>query len=49
MSDKIVIKLGAGKGKLLSVLQRYLKSLGLPEIENSRKLVHTIESEKYIL
>ena len=49
MSDKIVIKLGAGKGKLLPVLQRYLKSLGLPEIENSRKLVHTIESEKYIL
>ena len=49
MSDKIVIKLGAGKGKLLPVLQRYLKSLGLPKIENSRKLVHTIESEKYIL
>ena len=49
MSDKIVIKLGAGKGKLLPVLQEYLRSLGLPEIEESRKLVHTIETPKYIL
>lgn len=49
MSDKIVIKLGAGKGKLLPVVQEYLKSLGLPEIENSRKLVHTFETQKYIL
>lgn len=49
MSEKVVIKLGAGKGKLLPVLQEYLKSLGLPEIENSKKLVHTIETTKYIL
>lgn len=49
MSEKVIIKLGAGKGKLLPVLQEYLKSLGLPEIENSRKLVHRIETSKYIL
>ena len=49
MSEKVVVKLGAGKGKLLPVLQEYLKSLGLPEIENSRKLVHRIETNKYIL
>lgn len=49
MNNKVVIKLGAGKGKLLPVLQEYLKSLGLPEIKNSRKLVHTIETPKYIL
>lgn len=49
MSEKVVVKLGAGKGKLLPVLQEYLKSLGLPEVENSRKLVHKIETNKYIL
>lgn len=49
MSEKVVVKLGAGKGKLLPVLQEYLKSLGLPGIENSRKLVHRIETNKYIL
>lgn len=49
MENKVVIKLGAVKGKLLPVLQEYLKSLNLPEIETSRKLVHTIETEKYIL
>lgn len=49
MSDKIVIKLGAGKGKLLPVLQEYLRSIGLPEIEKSRKLVHKIEMPKCIL
>lgn len=49
MNDKPIIKLGAVKGKLLPVLQEYLGTLGLPEIENSRKLVHTFETEKYIL
>ena len=49
MKEKPVIKLGAGKGKLLPVLQEYLKSIGLPEIENSRKLVHKIETPNYIL
>lgn len=49
MSKKPVIKLGAGKGKLLPVLQEYLKSIGLPEIEKSKKLVHRIETPMYIL
>ena len=49
MSEKTVIKLGAGKGKLLPILQEYLKSIGLPEIEKSRKLVHKIETPNYIL
>lgn len=50
MNHKIVIKLGAGKGKLLPVLQEYLKSIQLPPIdEKSRRLVHTIETPKYIL
>lgn len=49
MKNKILIKLGAGKGKLLPVLQEYLQSLGFPKIENSRKLVHKFETEKYIL
>lgn len=46
---KEIIKVGAGKGKLLPVLQEYLKELGLPQIEDSRKLVHKVEAEKYIL
>ena len=49
MNDKILIKLGAGKGKLLPVVQEYLKSLGMQKIENTKKLVHTFETEKYIL
>lgn len=49
MSEKVVIKLGAGKGKLLPILQEYLKGLGFPKIENTRKLVHTYETSKYIL
>ena len=49
MSDKVVVKLGAGKGKLLPVVQEYLKSLGLPEIAKSRKLVHIYETPNYIL
>ncbi len=49
MSEKPIIKLSAGKGKLLPVLQEYLKSIGLPEIEESRKLVHKIETPNYIL
>lgn len=49
MKEKPIIKLGAGKGKLLPVVQEYLKSLGLTEIKNTRKLVHRFETEKYIL
>lgn len=46
---KPIIKIGAGKGKLISVLQQYLEYLGLSRIENKRLLVHMIETEKYIL
>lgn len=49
MDNKPIIKLGAVKGKLIPVLQEYLKELGLPQIENLRKLVHTYEKENYIL
>ena len=49
MKEKIVIKLGAVKGKLLPVLQEYLQSLGLPEIKNTKKLVHYFETDNYIL
>lgn len=49
MREKPVIKLGAGKGKLLPVLQQYLKQLEISEIENSRKLVHRFEKDNYIL
>lgn len=49
MKDKPIIKLGAGKGKLLPVVQEYLKSIGFPEIKKTRKLVHRFETEKYIL
>ena len=49
MNDKPIIKLGAVKGKLIPVLQEYLKELELPQIENLRKLVHTFEKENYIL
>ncbi len=49
MQNKTIIKLVAGKGKLLPVVQEYLKNLGLPEIENTKKLVHRFETEKYIL
>ena len=36
MNDKPIIKLGAVKGKLIPVLQEYLKELELPPIENLR-------------
>lgn len=49
MNTKPVIKLGAVKGKLIPVLQEYLKELGIPPIENSKRLVHTFEMENYIL
>lgn len=49
MKDKPIIKLGAGKGKLLPIVQEYLKSLGLSEIQETRKLVHRFETEKFIL
>ena len=51
MSDtsKPIIKVGAGKGKLLGVTNQFLRELGLKELENNRVLVHKIEAEKYIL
>lgn len=49
MNTKPVIKLGAVKGKLMPVVQEYLKTLGIPPIENLKKLVHTFEMENYIL
>lgn len=49
MNDKPIIKLGAVKGKLIPVLQEYLKELGFPPIDNLKKLVHIFENENYIL
>ena len=39
MNDKPIIKLGAVKGKLIPVLQEYLKELGFSPIDNLKKLV----------
>lgn len=49
MENKPIIKLGAVKGKLMPVVQEYLQKIGLPQIENSRKLIHRFETERYIL
>ncbi len=49
MNNKPIIKLGAVKGKLIPILQEYLKELGIAPIKNLRKLVHTFEKENYIL
>ena len=49
MKDKPIIKLGAGKGKLIHILQEYLQELEIPRIENLKKLVHRFEKEEYIL
>lgn len=49
MNSKPIIKLGAVKGKLIPVLQEYLKELGIPPIDNLKKLVHTFEMKNYIL
>lgn len=47
---KPLIRIGAGKGKLLKVTNQYLKSLGIEEIdEDSRLLIHYRETEKYTL
>ncbi len=49
MNNKPIIKLGAVKGKLIPILQEYLKELEIAPIKNLRKLVHTFEKENYIL
>lgn len=47
---KPLIKIGAGKGKLLGVTNEYLTQLGLNPIDkDSRKLLHTRETEKCTL
>lgn len=47
---KPLIKIGAGKGKLLRVTNEYLGYLGLEPIDqSSRKLLHTRETDKCIL
>lgn len=47
--NKPLIKIGAGKGKLLGVTNQFLRELGLCELGNSRLLVHTIETPRYTL
>lgn len=49
-NGKIIITVGAVKGRLQKVLHKYIESLGIkvPEI-NSRLLVYDIETEKFIL
>lgn len=47
--NKPLIKIGAGKGKLLGVTNQFLRELGLEDLPNNRILVHTIETNKYIL
>lgn len=48
-NKKPLIKLGAGKGNLLGVTNKYLESLGLEPIEKGRRLIHYRETDKYIL
>lgn len=50
--ERKLIKIGAGKGKLLGVTNNYLKQLGFSEIDKkSRQLIHTFDSAdgKYTL
>lgn len=47
--NKEIIKIGAGKGKLLGVLDSYLELLGLEKIEKNRQLIHYRETDNYIL
>lgn len=49
-NGKIIITVGAVKGRLQKVLHKYIESLGIkvPEI-NPRLLVYDIETEKFIL
>lgn len=47
---KKLIKIGAGKGKLLGVTNKYLESLGFEPIDKkSRQLIHHFTSERYEL
>lgn len=48
--NKTLIKIGAGKGKLLNITNKFLSDLGLETIDSeSRVLTHYRETEKYIL
>lgn len=50
MKNRPIIKIGAGKGKLLEVTNTYLKSLGLEPIDKeSRVLTHYREMENCVL
>ena len=48
-NGKPVIRIGAGKGKLLNITDKFLSRLGLKPIEQNRKLIHYREAESYIL
>ena len=48
-NGKPVIRIGAGKGKLLNITDKFLSRLGLEPIEQNRKLIHYRESKDYIL
>ena len=48
-SNKPVIRIGAGKGKLLNIIDKFLARLGLEPIEENRKLIHYRETDNYIL
>lgn len=47
MKPRILI--GAGKGRLLPVLDRFLADLGLGAGSRGRKLVYEVEAERYVL
>jgi len=50
MANRPIIKIGAGKGKLLGVTNQYLEYLGLETIDpKSRVLTHYREADNYIL
>src|SRR5262249_9044192 len=41
--------IGAGKGRLLPVLDRFLAEIGLSAAARGRKLVYDLEAERYVL
>lgn len=47
--EKPVFLIGAGKGRLIPVLEKFLESINLKNPNIGRKLVYDIETEKYIL
>lgn len=49
INNKPIIRIGAGKGKLLNITDKFLTRLGLETIEENRKLIHYREADNYIL